>query len=299
MTAFAHRVLSSLLGLGLLTLGACSDADDATLAADSSEEATTDVGAAGVPAAVSREAQVAIIEQRLDATNRRDWDTWESLHTPDAVRTAPELEEPLQGAAAMRAAIEPGKTDCNLCTQIGDGSMPQDADPLTKDQIALVNKWVQLGAQVDAGVEPTSALIRIMPKFAQPPAPEAYKVPIPVTAVAISPDGKLLASGGYHEVILWNIPDGTVARRIGNVAERVHQLIFSADGQRIVLAHLAALPSPGRHVTSKRRRRDRRAGLGRRTHGHSALAAVRDHRARIFRYRPQHHGTWRSRDCLG
>ena len=134
------------------------------------------------------------------------------------------------------AAIEPGKTDCNLCTQIGDGSMPQDADPLTKEQIALVNKWVQLGAQVDAGIEPTAALIRIMPKFAQPPAPEAYKVPIPVTAVAISPDGKLLASGGYHEVILWNIPDGTVARRIGNVAERVHQLIFSADGQRIVLA---------------------------------------------------------------
>lgn len=134
------------------------------------------------------------------------------------------------------AAIEPGKTDCNLCTQIGDGSMPQDADPLTKEQIDLVNKWVTLGAQVDAGVEPTAALIRIMPKFTQPPAPEAYKVPVPVTSVAISPDGKTLATGGYHEVILWTLPEATVARRIGNVAERVHQIVFSGDGQKLVIA---------------------------------------------------------------
>jgi ketosteroid isomerase-like protein len=107
MTAFAHRVLSSAFGLGLLTLGACSDADDETVAADNTDAATTNTPATtDAPAALSREEQVAIIEQRLDATNRRDWDTWESLHTPDAVRTAPELDEPLQGAAAMRAAIE-------------------------------------------------------------------------------------------------------------------------------------------------------------------------------------------------
>jgi len=104
MTAYAQRLLSSLFGLGLFTLGACSDAGDETVAADATEEAA-DTSAASAPV-LSRDAQVAIIEQRLDATNRRDWDTWESLHTPGAIRTAPELEEPLQGAAAMRAAIE-------------------------------------------------------------------------------------------------------------------------------------------------------------------------------------------------
>ncbi len=56
--------------------------------------------------ALSRDEQVVIIEQRLEATNTRDWARWESLHTADAVRTAPELEEPLRGAGAMRAAIE-------------------------------------------------------------------------------------------------------------------------------------------------------------------------------------------------
>jgi hypothetical protein len=133
-------------------------------------------------------------------------------------------------------AVEAGKADCNLCTQISDGSMPQDADPLTPEQIALVKKWVELGAPLDAGIEPQSPLIRIMPKLAQPPAPETYKVAVPVTAVAISPDGKLIATGGYHEVILWNAADATVARRIGNVAERVHQIVWTADSQRLVVA---------------------------------------------------------------
>ena len=41
---------------------------------------------------------------------------------------------------------------------------------------------------------------------------------VAVTAVAFSPDGKQLASSGYHEVILWNSADGKIVRRITNVA---------------------------------------------------------------------------------
>jgi hypothetical protein len=37
--------------------------------------------------------QIARIEERLAATNTRDWDAGQALHTPDAVRTAPELEQ--------------------------------------------------------------------------------------------------------------------------------------------------------------------------------------------------------------
>ena len=95
-----------------LTLQACSGSDltesetlepmaeGVTAGADGDTAETT---AAGV---LSRDEQIAIIEQRLEATNTRDWARWESLHTPDAVRTAPELEEPLRGSGAMRAAIE-------------------------------------------------------------------------------------------------------------------------------------------------------------------------------------------------
>lgn len=49
---------------------------------------------------------IQIVETRIAACNSQDWDTWESLHTPDAVRTAPELAGPLEGASEMRAGIE-------------------------------------------------------------------------------------------------------------------------------------------------------------------------------------------------
>lgn len=43
---------------------------------------------------------------RIAASNANDFATWESLHTEHCVRTAPELEAPLEGRAEMRAAIE-------------------------------------------------------------------------------------------------------------------------------------------------------------------------------------------------
>lgn len=51
-------------------------------------------------------AHVALVEERIEACNSKNWDAWEALHTPDAVRTAPELPEPLVGAHPMRLAIE-------------------------------------------------------------------------------------------------------------------------------------------------------------------------------------------------
>jgi WD40 repeat protein len=135
------------------------------------------------------------------------------------------------------ADIEPGKgEESNLCTQISDGSMPQDADPLKPEQVAVIKRWVALGAKLDAGVPPSAPLIQIMPKVAQPPAPTAYPVAIPVTALAFAPDGTKLASSGYHEVILWNVADHAVAQRITNVAERIYDVAFHPDGQRIAIA---------------------------------------------------------------
>lgn len=135
------------------------------------------------------------------------------------------------------AVLEPGEPDSsNLCFMIDDGSMPKDADPLTKEEIAIIKKWVATGADLDAGKDPDAPLIAIMPKRPQPKPPEAYRVPLSVTALAFSPDGKLLASSGYHEILLWNPDDGSLVRRITNVAERVHDLRFSDDGQRIAVA---------------------------------------------------------------
>jgi ketosteroid isomerase-like protein len=85
MSMLTVSARSFAVGLLLLT-GACTDA-----------ETTTD------PVV---EAHIDVIRERIAANNTQDWSTWQALHTPDAVRTAPELAEPLVGAAAMRAGIE-------------------------------------------------------------------------------------------------------------------------------------------------------------------------------------------------
>lgn len=92
-----HQLLLRIALPCLLTLSACAGADDTALAETEPPPSAH---------SLTRAEQTAIIEQRFAATNARDWDVWESLHTANATRTAPELDEPLQGAAALRFAIE-------------------------------------------------------------------------------------------------------------------------------------------------------------------------------------------------
>jgi hypothetical protein len=141
----------------------------------------------------------------------------------------------LKGGESGEAVVA-GDAKSHLLELLKDGSMPKDADPLTKEQINIIEKWITTGATLNAGIEPNAPLIRIVPKEIQPPAPEKYPVPVPITAVAFNPDGSLLATSGYHEVVLWNAADGALVRRIGNVAERVYDLEFSADGKTLFLA---------------------------------------------------------------
>lgn len=52
------------------------------------------------------QAHIEVVQRRIAANNAHDWSAWQGLHTPGAVRTAPELPQPLVGSAAMRAGIE-------------------------------------------------------------------------------------------------------------------------------------------------------------------------------------------------
>jgi hypothetical protein len=142
----------------------------------------------------------------------------------------------LKGGESGASVVAMNPAESLLHMEIEAGSMPKDADPLTPEQIAVVKKWIETGARLDAGISASAPLITIMPKPTQPNPPEAYRVPVPVTAVAVSPDGTLLATAGYREVILWNAADGQLVRRIMNLAERPHDIAFSADGQQLAVA---------------------------------------------------------------
>ncbi|MFK7818956.1 MAG: c-type cytochrome domain-containing protein [Planctomycetaceae bacterium] len=134
-------------------------------------------------------------------------------------------------------AFEPGKAaESYLLELIKDGEMPQESDPLSAKQVELVRRWIDVGAPLDAGIQPEARLVEIIPKEPQPLPPQTYKRPVPVTAIAFSPDGKLLATSGYHEVLIWNAANGDLLRRVTNVAERIHDIEFSRDAKTIAVA---------------------------------------------------------------
>lgn len=61
---------------------------------------------------------------------------------------------------------------------------------------------------------------------------------VPTVAVAFSPDAKWLATSGYREVLLWDLAEAKLAKRIGGdtLQDVVHALTFTADGATLIVA---------------------------------------------------------------
>lgn len=122
---------------------------------------------------------------------------------------------------------EPGKS--RLLEEISgdEPSMPKEGDPLSKAEVALFERWILEGARDDT---PLSAA-----KFTDK-EPPTYSVPPVLSALTYSPDGKVLAVSGYHEVLLHS-GDGTelLARLIGD-SPRIESLAFSPDGKRLAVS---------------------------------------------------------------
>jgi WD40 repeat protein len=147
------------------------------------------------------------------------------------------LTKPGESKTAPVVASQPGKS--NLVRLISsadeDDRMPQKADPLPAGQVTLIRRWIEDGAKFD-GPDASASLASIVPSQEHPAPPDAYRYPIPVTAIALSPDGKLLAAGGYNEVTLWDPTRGRLVGRIKRAAERTYGLAFSPDGKTLAVA---------------------------------------------------------------
>ncbi|MGD0897567.1 MAG: hypothetical protein ABR915_06995 [Thermoguttaceae bacterium] len=78
----------------------------------------------------------------------------------------------------------------------------------------------------------------------------------PVCAVAFGPEGKTLAAGGYREVVIWDLVEARLAKRLGagKLGGQVRSLASTADGRLLA----AAWPPPGRRLRRARRPRDHR-----------------------------------------
>lgn len=113
--------------------------------------------------------------------------------------------------------------------------MPLESDPLSKEQIELVKRWVQEGAKFDSP-DPKASLASIIPAPTHPEPPAVYPSTMPITAMAFTPDGKQLLVGGYNELTVWNPVDGKLVRRIKNVGQRTYGLAVSPDGKTLAVA---------------------------------------------------------------
>ena len=135
------------------------------------------------------------------------------------------------------ATVTPGHVGRSLLFHaISDGSMPDGNPPLNDGQIATIRRWIEYGAELDAGIDPVESLWNIVPQPPQPKPPQTYRVPLSVTALAFSPDGKWLASSGYHEILVWEVSTGRLVRRITNVGQRVFDIDFHPSGQSLIVA---------------------------------------------------------------
>jgi mono/diheme cytochrome c family protein len=98
--------------------------------------------------------------------------------------------------------------------------MPEDGDPLKPEQVAMVERWIKEGAKDDT---PDPSLTKVeMPVYTAAPV---------ITSLAFSPDGKLLAVNGYHEIVLHKADGSAVEGRLLGEAPRVESITFSKDGK--------------------------------------------------------------------
>ncbi len=107
---------------------------------------------------------------------------------------------------------------------------PEDNETPTPAEIALLKRWINAGAKGPSGAGPDPTLL-VTPKVKPLAKPRQV-----ITAVALSPDGKLAALAGYREVRIVDSQSRATLRKLSGHRGNVTAVEFSADGARIVTA---------------------------------------------------------------
>jgi WD40 repeat protein/mono/diheme cytochrome c family protein len=139
----------------------------------------------------------------------------------------------LAGGDSALAAIVPKHPEQSallkmITPQDGEVRMPKGKAALGDNEVALLQSWIQQGAQDD-----TPADAKRHYDLEHPPV---YSRPPVIASLDFSPDGKLLAVAGFHEVLLYDNNGATLAGRLIGLSERVQAVRFSPDGQWLGVA---------------------------------------------------------------
>ena len=158
-------------------------------------------------------------------------DSFERLMKPGSSKAAPVVPGDPEKSELFRL----------ITTADDDDRMPKKGGRLPAGQVLLIRQWIEGGARFD-GIDPSATLASLVSEQEHPDPPDAYARPVPITALAFSPDGKELAVGGYHEITLWDAATGQLLGRIKRLPERTQSVAYSPDGRLLA----AATGTPGK-----------------------------------------------------
>ncbi len=140
----------------------------------------------------------------------------------------------IQQGSGGEPLVEPGEPELSLLVEVlqpdYEPRMPYKEEPLPAQQRHLFEAWVKQGAKFDGPSTTASFQVLLAAAALYRTPPQVYPAPAPVTALAFSPDGKQLATGGYHEILIWDVASGKLVRRIQGAPERVYRLCYSPNG---------------------------------------------------------------------
>jgi len=131
--------------------------------------------------------------------------------------------------------VVPGKPEesllLDLVTPFDDEApeMPEDADPLSAEEVDVLRRWIAEGAVDDSTAKPGPLV-----DAKHPPVYPCLPV---VTSLAYSPDGSMLAVSGWHEVFLYptQYKEGLPLARLVGLSPRIESLCFSPDGKSLAV----------------------------------------------------------------
>jgi len=110
--------------------------------------------------------------------------------------------------------------------------MPFGGDPLPDSDIAKITDWINAGATGPAPNETAHSV----PDPTTPAFRPEVPVVSPIASLRFSPDGSVLAVGGYREVRLVDPNSGKVLGTLAGHADYVRSIAFSPDGKMIAAA---------------------------------------------------------------
>src|SRR5262245_46859554 len=136
---------------------------------------------------------------------------------------------------AKGGVLTPGQADLSrmirMLTGQAEPKMPPEGEeaPKTAD-IELFKAWINAGAKGPTGAGPDPTML-VTPQVKLLAAPK-----LAIHAVAMSPQGDLLAVARHGEVELVSLPDQKPLHRLTGIRGSVNGVIFSRDGQFVVTA---------------------------------------------------------------